>query len=1638
MQHLERLADAILEVAEPNSADGRKINDKVVVVSAKWSDLIGRLEDRKHSLDAASGTSRQFYANLGQLQDALHKISDALEDLAVEKVYPEELLQKLEDLQDHLECQRPLLAEVETVGEQLCAVLSDASSKAEVAQKLGQVNKMYAQLQKKLDNRRAELENTLKDNREFEDQCGNVQEWLKDCAGHLAAALQVSADRDRLREQLQEHEPVYKEVTDKEHEIIMMLDKGQELAQQAPNKNDAKAMQKLLDKIRTDWDHLRQDTVNRHRRLQTCLELCRKYDAAQESFLPWLGQAEEKLGAMEPVAFRKSDLDRQVKELQVFRNELSRHSAAFEAGKTLGESFLSACDRDKEGVKDELATTKQRWDAVNAALVERAQSLEDIGQRLAEFTEHLRDAQHAMQRCEDRLSSHDALGAAARDSKLLDRMRQLLDETLLLEKGVERVQHFAGGLVTDAAGHGSDAGHIQDEADQLADRYAELRAQLEDRCSNLETASQAVLQFQDHVKAVLSDLSALETELDAMSPAGRDLEVLSNQLDQTHHFLAKLEARQSEVEAIADDGQALVSQGHAADAQATREQLDNLRKQASRLEDRAKVRLDDLDKTVQRMEAFYDLFEAVVGHIDEASAEERAFKPIGGDVELIRQQQDEFRSFKHKVMVPLSRDLDEANRLGQGLVQSAANGVSTATLESDLEKMNERWNDLKEKLNDRERRLDVALLQSGKFQEALQGLSKWLSDTEDMVANQKPPSADFKVVKAQLQEQKFLKKMLLDRQGSMSSLLDMGRDVAVNVADAGEKAEIEEQLHELMGRFDALTTTADDRMEALQKAMTVAKEFQDRFSPIAEWLDKMERKIKEMETVPTDEEKIQQRIEEHDLIHDDILNKKPAFDGLTDVATVLMALVGEEEAASLADRLSELTDRYSALVENSEALGRLLSDAKAGLRHLVLSYEDLLAWMEDMEARLAKYRILSVHVEKLQEQMEELMYLTEEVAGQQQQVESVVETGLELMRHITSEEALQLKEKLDSVQRRYADLTGRADDLLKHAQETLPLVEQFHVSHSRLSDWLLDAETRVQALESASSGSASAGSTGLGMQQAIIDRLEGQLAQFRPLLDLVNQTGPQLCQRCPGEGAAFIETLVTRDNRRFDVIFEKIQRMAERLQLNKQRSMEVVGALDELLDWFREIESQLSEAEPPSSEPEVIGVQLKEHKVISEEISSQKGRVRDVLSAAKKVMREGGQNDDVDMIREKADDLKDTTDHVSQLSADRLSVLEQALRLAESFYEAHFELCQWLDEMEQEIMNLAQPAIRADQIMRQQEANKMILQAVSEHRPHVDKLNKSGTALAKLCVDEEGAKLRELLDSDNSRYAALRSALRERQQALEEALQETSQFSDKLDGMLAALSSTLDQIKSAEPVSAHPDKIQEQIQENQAVVEDLEKRESAFEAVKRAAEEVISKKGSPSDPAIRDIKAKLERLSSLWDTVVAATGERGKSLEEALVVAERFWQEMQAVMVALRELQDTLVTQEPPAVDPAQIEQQQEVLHEIKHEIEETKPEVEQCRLTGQQLISLCGEHDKPEVKKHIDELDSAWDNITALYAKREENLIDAMEKAMEYHDTLNVRPSFLCLTLAWSSKLLHLASMEQSNEVTESRAYTK
>lgn len=188
-----------------DGSDAQKISAKLDSVLQRWADQLARLEERARSLGDAVDTSREFDASLNRLRDALQGISDQLDDLPLDKD-PEEQLRKIENLERQLEGQRPLLADVEAAGAQLCQVLSDPASKSEIQGKLAAVAKLYNNLQKKLDYRKAELEGNLRDGRQFEASCAKTLGWLADEIGNMSEKLLVSANRDVLQQQLDHHE----------------------------------------------------------------------------------------------------------------------------------------------------------------------------------------------------------------------------------------------------------------------------------------------------------------------------------------------------------------------------------------------------------------------------------------------------------------------------------------------------------------------------------------------------------------------------------------------------------------------------------------------------------------------------------------------------------------------------------------------------------------------------------------------------------------------------------------------------------------------------------------------------------------------------------------------------------------------------------------------------------------------------------------------------------------------------------------------------------------------------------------------------------------------------------------------------------------------------------------------------------------------------------------------------------------------------------------------------------------------------------------------------------------------------------------------------------------------------------------
>jgi len=121
----------------------------------------------------------------------------------------------------------------------------------------------------------------------------------------------------------------------------------------------------------------------------------------------------------------------------------------------------------------------------------------------------------------------------------------------------------------------------------------------------------------------------------------------------------------------------------------------------------------------------------------------------------------------------------------------------------------------------------------------------------------------------------------------------------------------------------------------------------------------------------------------------------------------------------------------------------------------------------------------------------------------------------------------------------------------------------------------------------------------------------------------------------------------------------------------------------------------------------VVKMKLCVSQTLHGDITSQRGKAREILVTAKRLCRETPSLDSDPVLHDKMDDLERQSNSCAKLSADRQTVLEQALPLTADFSDATDELSVGLDKLEDEISQPEPPTVTAEQIREQQEKIKV-------------------------------------------------------------------------------------------------------------------------------------------------------------------------------------------------------------------------------------------------------------------------------------------------------------------------------------------
>ncbi|KAM5256487.1 dystonin [Ctenodactylus gundi] len=1594
-EQLATAGQAILSRPGEDPSLHKVVREQLAAVTQKWDGLTGQLSDRCDWIDQAIVKSTQYQSLLRSLSEKLSELSCELSSSLAVSMLPDAVTQQLESaqkLKQEIDQESKQIKVAQMLCEDLSALVKEEYLKAELSRQLEGVLKSFKDIEQKAENHVQHLQLACASSHQFQQMSRDFQAWLDSKKEELKKSHPVSAKLNVLESLIKEQKDFSKTVAAQSNVYEKTIAEGENLLLKTQGSEKA-ALQSQLNMIKINWDGFNKQVKEREDKLKDSLGKALKYREHVETLRPWIDKCQNNLEGVK-LCLDPAETECSVATLKSLQKDMDQRFGMVELLNNTANSLLSVCEVDKEVVMDENKALIEKVDVVTEQLHSKKLSLENIAQKFKEFQELSREAHRQLQCAKEQLDAQESLGAQAYSNKCLTMLQTQQKSLQDMKHQVDLAKRLAQDLVVEASDSKGTADVLL-QAETLAQEHSALSQKVDEKCSFLETKLQGIGHFQNTIREMFSQFAEFDDELDSMAPVGRDMETLQKQKETIKTFLKKLEALiASNANANKTCKMMLATEETSPDLVGIKRDLEALSKQCNKLLDRAHTREEQVEGVIERLEEFYSKLKEFSALLQKAEEREEAQGPVGMETEMINQQLDIFKVFQKEEIEPLQVKQQDVNWLGQGLIQSAAKNTSTQGLEHDLDEVNTRWKNLHKKVAQRAAQLQEALLHCGRFQDALESLLSWMADTEELVANQKPPSAEFKVVKAQIQEQKLLQRLLDDRKSTVDVIKREGEKIAAT-AEPADKGKILKQLSLLDSRWEALLSKAEMRNRQLEGISVVAQQFHETLEPLNEWLTTIEKRLANCEPIGTQASKLEEQIAQHKALEDDIINHNKHLHQAVSIGQSLKVLSSREDKDMVQNKLDFSQVWYIEIQEKSHSRSELLQQALCNAKIFGEDEVELMNWLNEVHDRLSKLSVQDYSTEGLWRQQSELRVLQEDILLRKQSVDQALLNGLELLKQTTGDEVLIIQDKLEAIKARYKDITKLGTDVAKTLEQALQLAGQLHTTHEDLCTWLDKVEVELLSCETQVLKGEAASQAHVRQKE-----LKKEVKNNKALLDCLNEVSSSLLELVPWRAREGLEKMVAEDNERYRLVSDTVARKVEEIDAAILRSQQFDQAADAELSWITETEKKLMSLGDIRLEQDQTSAQLQVQKTFTMEILRHKDIIDELVKSGHKIMTTSNE-EEKQSIKKKLDKVLKSYDAICQINSERYLQLERAQSLVNQFWETYEELWPWLTETQRIISQLPAPALEYETLRQQQEEHRQLRELIAEHKPHIDKMNKTGPQLLELSPGE-GFSIQEKYVAADTLYSQIKEDVKKRAVALDEAMAQSTQFHDKIDQILESLERIVERLRQPPSISAEVEKIKEQISENKNVSVDMEKLQPLYETLKQRGEEMIARSGgTDKDVSAKAVQDKLDQMVFIWENIHALVEEREAKLLDVMELAEKFWCDHMSLVVTTKDTQDFIRDLEDPGIDPSVVKQQQEAAEAIREDIDGLQEELDIVINQGSELIAACGEPDKPIVKKSIDELNSAWDSLNKAWKDRIDRLEEAMQTAVQYQDGL-------------------------------------
>lgn len=290
----------------------------------------------------------------------------------------------------------------------------------------------------------------------------------------------------------------------------------------------------------------------------------------------------------------------------------------------------------------------------------------------------------------------------------------------------------------------------------------------------------------------------------------------------------------------------------------------------------------------------------------------------------------------------------------------AAVNDKVSTLKVPLEKV-------ASQIEQRQAKLQEAILQSQEFQDTLNVFTDKLGELEDNMTKMLPVSSVYDVVREQNKVLECASDDVHQLEPLFEKITKSASETLTTLESGNERDELQAQIDDLTSRWDEINKKISDRKEKLDQVTPVAKKYAEAVRSLEPWISVTEEKLASLDPISCDEKTFSREEKIIEALNTGITEHQPDKEGLNECSQTLSELA--EDAQVTQAEAKDLNKRWNTLTADVTAREKELENVRNEVKELHVILEPIEESLEQAGNILSAPASYGTNINKSSEQL---------------------------------------------------------------------------------------------------------------------------------------------------------------------------------------------------------------------------------------------------------------------------------------------------------------------------------------------------------------------------------------------------------------------------------------------------------------------------------------------------------------------------------------------------------------------------------------------------------------------------------------------------------------------------------------------